>query len=475
MTIVSLFWRFLERGGNQLIALVVQIVMARLLAPEDFGTLAIVLVFINIANIVVGSGLATSLIQSTEVGKVDFSTVFWISFTLAVVMYTALFVTAPYLAEFYQNAQLIELLRVLGVMLFVGALNSVQYAINQRNLQFKKLFKVSMVAVVLSGTVGILAALSGFGIWALVLQQILSGVVQALVLLVFTKWHPSFCFSFKLAKKHLSFSLYLLGASLLDVFYWGFADLLVGKMFGAKDLGYVSQGKKYPQALGQMLDGSIQPVMLSVVAKVKDDIPRVKGFIRRAMKTSTFVVFPALGMAGVVAEPLIRILLGEQWVPSTPFWQMYCFICACIPMHTTTLQVLNALGKTRFYFKIEVTKKVAGLVFLLVAAFTFGNLYAVIGSYVVLDLFSNILNFYGNNKFLGYKCREQLADIAPGALLTVFCIAITVPLASVLGSDALTILLQCIVFAVVYIVLAKLFKVEELAFILNLARSYLPK
>ena len=464
-TISSLFWKLFERGGNALIQIVVQIVLARLLMPEQFGALAIMLVFVNIGNVLVQSGLNTALVQAPNVDDDDSSTVFWLSFGVSLILYLIVFLAAPGIAAFYQMDFIVWPLRVLAVLLIINSYNSVQIALVQRALEFKKIFNATILSVVCSGFFGVAAALVGMGLWALVVQQVTYQTVNCLVLEKQVEWHPSFVFKKDRAQILFGFGWKLLVAALLDQGYQSLSDLIVGKQFTAVSLGYVSQGKKYPQALGNMLDGAIQPVMLSVVSRVQEDLSYVKRLMRRALKTSTFMIFPAMTLFGVAAEPIVSLLLGEQWLPCVPFLQMYCFVYALLPIHSTNLQALNGTGRSDLFLKLELIKKAYGICFILIGAFVFKNVYVLIGSYMVTGIIGAFVNAHPTKRVIGYSYLEQLRDIGPAALLSLVAGVISYQILLIGLGSLLTILLQVVSMCVIYILLAKLFHMEELEYL----------
>ena len=284
-TISSLFWKFFERCGASLVQLLVQIALARLLSPEYFGMLAIMLVFITLGNLLVQSGLNTSLVQAEKTEEVDYSTVFWISLALAGAIYIVIFFLAPHIAAFYASEELLWPLRILSILFVINAFNAVQIAIVQRRLEFKKLFFSTLGSVIVSGALGIILALYGFGLWSLVVQQLSYQLLNCILLAFQTKWFPKLLFSRKIAKKHYVFGWKLLASSALNTVYESLSDLIIGKQFSTDILGLVSQGKKYPMALSTILNGTIQAVMLSTVSRIQNDKDRVKRLVRRALKT----------------------------------------------------------------------------------------------------------------------------------------------------------------------------------------------
>lgn len=441
--------------------------MARLLAPEEFGALTIMLVFVNIGNVLVQSGLNTALVQAPEVDADDSSTVFWLGFLVSVVLYVIVFFAAPAIAAFYEMDYLVWPLRGLALLLVINSYNSAQVALVQRALEFRKIFNATIVSVVASGVLGIVSALAGVGLWALVIQQLTYQALNCLVLSRQVRWHPTPIFKADRAKVLFGFGWKLLVSALLDQGYQSLSDLIVGKQFSATSLGYVSQGKKYPQALGNMLDGAIQPVMLSAVSRVQDDKAYVKRLARRALKTSTFLIVPAMTLFGVAAEPIVRLLLGEQWLPCVPFLQIYCFVYALLPIHSTNLQALNGMGRSDLFLKLELIKKAYGICFVLVGAFVFKDVYVLIGSYMATGIISTFVNAYPNKRVIGYSYWEQVRDIGPAFLLSAVAGVAAYQLLRLGLPDLAIILLQAVVMCAIYLALAKLFKVEELGYLLG--------
>ena len=469
--ISSLFWKLFEQGGAAAISLVVQIVMARLLAPEQFGMLAIMLVFVNVGNVIVQSGLNTAVIQAPEVTERDFSTVFWMSLALSVLLYAVVFFCAPAIAAFYAMPGVVGPLRALVLVLIVNAYNSIQEAIISRKMEFQKTFRATVAAGLVSGAVGIAAAVAGAGIWALVIQQLLYQIAKCVVLAAQVPWKPQPVFDFSRALLLFRFGWKLLVSGLLDQGYQSLSDLIIGKVFTSSDLGLVSQGKKYPQALGTVLDGAIQPVMLSAVAKVQDDRGQVKRLARRALKTSTFLIVPAMTMFAVVAEPLVRLLLGEQWLPCVRFVQMYCFIYALLPIHTTNLQVLNGVGRSDLFLGLEVIKVVVCLAITLFTAFGLRDLNAIVAGYMVNGILCTFINAAPNKRVIGYAYREQLRDIFPAFGLSAVAAAAMLPLGGLGLPVFAQIVLQVLALSVVYLAIAYFLHIEELSYLLNTFRE----
>lgn len=316
--ISSLFWKLMERGGTQGIQFVVQIILARLLLPEDYGIIALVIIFTSIANVFVQSGLNTALIQKKDADEADFSSVFYLSLLMACLIYIVLFLAAPFIAAFYKIPEITPVFRVLSITLFFGAFNSIQNAVVARNLEFKKLFFSSTGAILISGTVGIYMAYTGFGVWALVGQQISNQLFVTLILWFTVKWRPQLLFSLERVKALFSFGWKLLVSALIDTVYRDLRSLIIGKMYNPAMLGFYNRGQQFPSLIVSNINGSIQSVMLPVLSSQQDNRPRVKDMMRRAIVTSSFIIFPMMVGLAVTAEPLVKILLTDKWLPCVP-------------------------------------------------------------------------------------------------------------------------------------------------------------
>jgi O-antigen/teichoic acid export membrane protein len=298
--ITSLLWKFLERVGTQGVQFIVAIVLARLLSPADFGLIALVTVFVAIANVFVQSGLNTALIQKKDADNLDFSTVFYSCLTLACLLYILLFFGAPLIASFYNDLpELIPVIRVLGLMLPLGALNAVQEAYISRNMMFRKLFYRSVGAIIPSGCIGIICAYSGWGIWSLVVQQLSNSLFVCVIMWFTVKWRPSLSFSIERWRKLFSFGWKLLCSALLDTAYRNVRDLVIGKLFSPADLGYYNRGDQFPKLIIMNVNASIQSVLLPSFSTVQDDLVRLKSLARRSIKIGSFLILPM--MAGLAA------------------------------------------------------------------------------------------------------------------------------------------------------------------------------
>lgn len=469
----GIFWKLMERFGVSIGQFVLQIILARLLCPADYGALAIMIIFTQLANIFVQSGLNTALVQNKDVTEEDYSSVFWISLTMAAVLYVLLFACAPLIAAFYNMPLLTKPFRVLALMLFPGAFNSVQLAKLRRTLDFKKVFYGNVAAIIVAGTAGILMAYMDFGVWSLVVQSLLNVTVACLVMWFTVNWRPMFRVNAARVQELFSFGWKLLVSALIDTGYRDLVGLIIGKKYSAADLAYFNRGKQFPQFLITSVNGSIMAVMLPALSALQEDKTAVKALMRKSMTMSAFIVFPLMaGLAGV-ARPLVHILLTDKWLPCVPYLQIYCFTLAFWPVHTCNLQAINAVGRSDVFLKLEIIKKSYGLAVLAFAVFCFDTPVAMARCWLFTALISTYVNASPSKKLIGYSYLEQVKDIVPiftAALLMFAGISLIGRLQ--VNSFAL-IGIQTISGVIIYAILALLFRIPAMNEFLNLLRKCL--
>ncbi|HCS76090.1 MAG TPA: flippase [Clostridiales bacterium] len=460
----SLVWKLLERGGSQGIQFVVQIILARLLLPEDFGIIAIVMVFISLAQVFVQSGFNTALIQKKDADEEDFSSVLYLSLTVAVVLYIVIFVAAPFIADYYLNPILVPVLRVISISLIFGAFNSIQNAYIARKMMFKKLFHSSLGAIILSGFTGIASALSGLGVWALVLQLLVNQISVTIIMWFTVKWRPRLVFSFEKIKVLFSFGWKLLVSTLISALSMDIRTLIIGRVYSSSMLGYYNRGEQFPKVIVTNINGSIQSVMLPTLSAHQDNKLRLKQMVRRSILTSSFLIFPMMIGLAIVAEPLVDIILTEKWLPAVPFLQLFCISYALIPIHTANLQAINALGRSDIFLKLEIIKKVISLIILIISM-PFG-VYAIALGVVISGIISSFINAHPNKQLLDYSYKEQWEDIIPALLISVLMGAIVYlfNLLNLLSWQKL--LFQILTGIIVYVCLAKIFKIESYSYLI---------
>lgn len=473
--IASLFWKFFERIGTQLVQFGVSIALARILAPNDFGLVALITILINVATVFVQSGLNTALIQKKDTDDLDFSSVFLASLGIAAFIYTTLFFSAPLISDFYNQESLTPVIRVLSLTLFVGVFNSIQNAYISRHMMFKKLFFRSMGAIIPSGAIGIILALTGFGVWALVWQQ-LSNISIAVVIMWFTiPWRPSLKFSVTRIKGLFSFGWKLLCSSLIDVTFNNIRGLVIGKCFTPSDLAYFNRGDTFPYLAINNINASISTVMLPALSSCQDDKPQFKKLMRRSIITSTFIIIPMMAGLAAMAEPVVKIVLGDPWLPCVPFVQLCCAMYAFYPLHTSNLSAINALGRSDIFLKLEIIKKVLGIAFLIGSYFYFRTPIGIAYGALASSLINTFVNVHPNKKLLGYGYLEQVKDIFPSIILSIFMGAAVFAFGLLEMNLYLKITLQIIIGVVFYFGVAKILHFERLEYLIQTIKDFRKK
>lgn len=469
----SLLWKFSERLGTQGISLIISIVLARSLAPSDFGLIALITVFITIANVFVQSGLGTALIQRKDVKEEDFSTVLYVSLLIASLLYTILYLSAPLIAKFFAMNELIPVIRVLSLTLLPFSLNAIQSAIVIKKMQFRFLFISNFIATIISGTIGITLAYYQFGPWSIVAQQLSSSIIICLVMWFSVKWRPTFAFSFERLKILFSFGWKLMVSNLINTIYNEIFALVIGKKYMSDILGFFNRGKQFPSLIVSNIDSSIQTVMLPAYSSHQEDLEKMKKMMRRSIKTSAFLILPAMAGLAASAESFISIILGDKWLPAVTFLQIYCLFYAFQPIQTANLQAFNALGRSDIFLKLEIYKKIIGVSILIFTSF-FG-IYAIALGGALSSVFFTFINSYPSRKLLNYGYKEQMKDIVPPLLLSIImgCTVFSVTLFSY--STLMILLIQIVIGLVVYLGLAHLLKLESYIYIKNIIRELLYK
>ncbi len=466
--ISSLFWKFGERITAQLVSLLVSIILARLLSPDDYGAVTIVMVFITIANVFVSNGFGNALIQKKDADNLDFSSVLYINIILSILIYAVLFISAPFIANFYYMPILNPVLRVLGIRIPVAAINSIQHAYVSRNMLFKRFFWSTLFGTVLSGISGIIMAYSGFGVWALVTQYLINTCTDTVVLWFTVKWRPILACSLKRAKPLIKYGWKLLVSGLLDTGYTQLRSLLIGKLYTSEDLAFYNQGEKYPQVLAVNINSSIGSVLFPAMSQFHNDKKKIKDITRRSIQVCSYVLWPMMLGIVVIAEPLIRLLLTDKWLPSVPFLRIFCFTYGLWPIFTANLQALNAIGRSDIFLKLEIIKKILGIIVLLISI-PFGPL-AIAEGLIVTGIASVFINAAPNVKLLGYTFKEQLSDLLSPLILSLIMAAIVFPLSKTgLGGIAL-IAVQVICGTIVYLIGSIISRQSGFMFIMNFVK-----
>ncbi|GET13137.1 colanic acid exporter [Ligilactobacillus agilis] len=459
------FWKFNEQISSQLVTFIISIVLARILTPKDYGIVALINVFISLADVFVTSGFGSALIQKKDADDVDFSTIFYISEIFSIVVYMFLFFIAPYIADFYNNTDLTVIVRVLALKLPLSAFNAIQQAYVSKKMLFKKIFISTTVSSIISGIVGIIVAYLGYGIWALVVQYILNTIIISIALFVQLDWHPQLKFSWSSGKPLLSYGWKIVATSFIGTFFNQLRTLLLGKMYTPAELAFYNRGQKFPELVSQNIDGTISTVLFPAISEFNDDLSKVKSMIRRSLRISTFIIMPIMFGMAATSKPIILILLTDKWISSVPYMQYLCIAGAFGTISNTNMQAISAIGRSDVLLKLELVKKPLYLILLLIGLRI--SVLAVAYTMLIYTICSTVMNMSPNRKLLNYKFKEQVSDILPALSLSLIMFLVVDSLTLLNLPMMIIFIIQIVVGIVIYVFLAIIFKLEAWNYLLS--------
>ncbi|WP_313074666.1 lipopolysaccharide biosynthesis protein [Lacrimispora sp.] len=463
----GLFWKVMENGGTQGIQFLVSILLARLLTPAESGEVMLIMIFITIGNVFVQSGFNTSLIQKQKVDEEDYSSAFYISFGIALALFLILFFTAPAIATFYGQPLFRPVLRTLSVTLFFGAVTSVQSAAIARTMEFRKLCMASILAALGSGIIGVGMAFRGYGVWALAMQQFFYSFFLMASLSVLVSWRPRLLFSVQKAREMFSYGWKILCSGLIDTIFTNVYGLVIGKIYNPAMMGQYSRGNQFPALIANNLGAAIQSVMLPAFSACQDDREKVKNMVRRSIVTSSYLVFPMMAGLMAVAEPMVKLLLTDRYLPCVPMLRLLCIAYATWPLHVANLQAINALGRSEIFLKLEIIKKAVSVTALIISI-PFG-IYTMVALRAVTDFICTFINAHPNKKLLNYSFYEQWKDVMPSLLISAAMGIAVYGVQYIIEGTLLTLIVQILVGILVYAGLSWLFRLEAFVYLLNTA------
>ena len=466
----NLIWRFFERFGAQAVNLVVGIILARKLGPGPAGDIAVIMAVVTILRVFADSGMANALIQKKDPDDLDFSSVFFFNLGFSLLLYGGLFLAAPAIARHYQDMSYVPILRVLGLMVVVSGLYNVQQAYVAKTLQFKRFFFATLGGTLVSCALSITMAYRGYGIWSLVALQLSSFAVNTVILWFTVEWRPKWMFSVQRLKGLLAYGWKLLAASFLDTVYLQLYPLLIGSRFPRAELGQFDKGRNWPDQITQSINASIDGVLLPVLSAEQDDKSRVREMTRRAIKTSSFVMMPLMAGLAACASPLVHLLLGEEWMPSVRYMQVFCAIYAFYPLHTANLNAIKAMGRSDVFLVLEIVKKLLETAVLL---FTLRyGVFAMALGQLCSSVAAQVINAWPNRKLLDYPYLRQLGDMLPAIGLSATMGALVLAVTALGLHDLVTLLIQVPLGVMLYVLGAWALKLDSFSYILEILKKF---
>lgn len=465
----SFFWKLFERLSAQLIQFVVTIVLARLLLPSEYGIIALIAIFIQLCDVIIDGGLNTALIQKKEADNTDFSTIFYFSLGLSVVLYGVMFLSATPIAHFYDQPELVPVIRVLSVSLPFYAFNSIQRAFVSKNMLFHRLFYSSLGAIVLSGIIGIFMAYHGYGVWALVAQNISSQAFTTLIMWFTVRWRPIMIFSTERFKVLFNYGWKIFGANFITALFVNARKLIIGKFFAPASLAYYEKGDQLPHMVMSNIFTSVQAILLPTFSESQDDRQRVKAMMRRSTKLSCFFIYPLMVWMIVAAKPLVVFLLTDKWLPAVEFVQILCVANFFRPITISNWEAIKALGYSGITLKLEIVKKIVDITILIVSALI--GVYAIAWGCVLFNFACVFINLAPNKKLLDYGIKQQVVDAVPTFLIALVMGAAVYWIQYLDLPNIVMLAVQFILGAIVYLGLSRLFKEESCMYLIQMFKE----
>jgi len=468
-TIGALKWSFVQEFAQRGLQFGIGIILARLLQPEEFGLVAMLSVFIAVAQALLESGFGAALIQRKHLTAADQSSVFYFNICISVLLAALLCAAAPAIGTFYSQPELIPITRAMTLVLVINGFAAVQNALMTRQLDFRKQTVIAVISSAGSGGVGLTLAWRGYGVWSLVVQQIAASVVRASLYWALNAWRPKWLFSVQSLRELFAFGSRVVASRLLNTFFDNLYPLIIGKLFPVATLGFYNRAHTFQGTIAQSLGAIANRVTFPVFSRLQDDPARMRSGLRKALNASAFIQFPAMIGLAVIAKPLVLLLLTEKWLPSVPYIQALCFVGLLYPLHILNLNVLSALGRSDLFLRLEIIKKILVVVTILVT-FRWGVLVMLWGQ-VVSGILAYALNSYYTKKFIGYSIGEQMRDLYPYLLaagvmaIPVYWINVPIP-----AAHPVQLMFKGMLGASLYFLICRVLRLSALDEILRMAR-----
>ncbi|WP_320052893.1 lipopolysaccharide biosynthesis protein [uncultured Acetobacteroides sp.] len=465
-TINGLFWSSLERFSIQGIQFVIGIILARLLTPSDFGIIGMLSIFLAISQSFIDSGFSNALIRKIDRTQTDYSTVFYFNIIVGLVFYSILFFTAPLIALFYNTPILIPITRFIAITLLLNSLTVVQRAHLSAFVDFKTQAKASVIAVIISGSVGVWMAYNSYGVWSLVLQYVLNVFINSLLLWFFTKWRPSLVFSTKSFVELFSYGSRLLVSGLLDTIYRNVYTIVIGKRFAAQELGFYTRADQFAQFPSSNISGIVGRVTFPILSGIQHDDERLRIVYRKYLKLSAFVVFPLMIGLAAVARPLILLLLNSEWESVIPLLQILCFSMMWYPVHSINLNLLQVKGRSDLFLRLEIIKKIIA-VLILIVTIPIGVI-AMCWGIVVSSVLALVVNTYYTGKVIKLGFFIQMRDLMPLLLISIIIGGVMFLSTQLFSSNIIKLSVGVVIGISCYITISLLFKSKELSHVFSM-------
>lgn len=465
----GVLWSTVERFSVQGVQFLIMIVMARLLTPHDYGIIGMLAIFLAVSQSLIDSGFSQALIRKQDRTEIDNNTVFYFNIVVSALLYAILYVSAPFVADFYDTPQLCPVMRVVCLGIIFNSLAVVQRALLTIRIDFKTQAKAALTAAVMSGVAGIAMAYHGFGVWSLVAQQLLNLGINTGLLWLLSKWRPRLVYSWQSFHELFAFGSKLLASGLLDTIYRNIYPIVIGKLFSASSLGHYTRAHQFSEFPSSNLTGIIQRVTYPVLCEIQDDDERLSSIYRRFLKLSAFVIFPLMVGLSSVAQPFVSIMLGPQWNFCGQLLQIICFSMMWYPIHAINLNLLQVKGRSDLFLRLEIIKKILGVSVLCLTA-PFGLVVMCYGS-ILNSLVALAINTYYTGKLINVGFLRQMRDLLPTLALCLAMFTLILSVNSFLSGNAAKLCTGVVTGVAFYSLTSYVFKFSELKELLSLIRK----
>ncbi len=467
----AIIWKLLERMSAQLVSMIVSIILARMLTPDDYSAVSVVTIFFIFCNVFISGGFNTALIQKKDSDIIDYSSVLFVSLGISVILYAVMFFAAPTIAYLFEKPILVPVIRVMSLMFIVTAYKGVVCAKVSSSLKFRNFFISTIIGTIISAIVGIAMASYGFGVWALVAQQMSNAIIDSLILTVTTKIKFKFVISIERLKGLFSYGWKMLVTSFISVLYDETKPLIVGLKFSTVDLAFYNKGKSFPQLLNSTICDSISAVLFPVIAKLQDDKEAVLSATRRFMSVSSYIIFPLLIGFFVVSDAFIEVLLTAKWLPASPYVKIFCISFVFNIIQKGNLQAIRAIGRSDILLKLEIIKKTLYFIIIVIFLCFSKNPQAIAFSEIICTFIATVINTYPNRKLIGYKYRQQIMDILPNMIIALGMGIVVYAIGFVKLPLFVLLMLQIVTGVLVYVLLSVETQNSNLKYILNFIKE----
>lgn len=474
-TISGMIWSSLQRFGTMGVSFISNMVLARLLTPDDYGCIGMLMIFIALSNTFIDGGFGSALIQKKRPTQEDYSTIFYWNIFLSIVLYIILFLCAPLVAGFYEIDLLSNVLRVEGLVLVINAFGIIQANQLRKQLRFKSISLITVSASVVSVVVAITMALKGCGVWSLVYQQIVQSLVSTILYWVHSSWRPSKVFSLESFKELFGFGSYILLSSLINTFCNNLNGLLIGKFFSASSMGFFTQAKKIQDVFSSSIDAVVGQVTYPVLVEVKDKYEELKKMLSQFNSLLLYIVTPLMLLLNLLATPVIELLLGAKWLPAVPYLKILVFQGIAVCIQNVNYHAVASIGRSKTLFTSTLIKRVISIIALIVGM-SLGGIEGILWGMVFSSFFIYFYNSMMVHKYIGYRISEQLVDLMPIICINAVSYICTYLVGLYLPVDGFIIyVIMLIVYISIYLSLSCMFKVKTLFVLSNIAKDMINK